>query len=44
MSLLTQGTARLRVALSAAHSERDVAELAEALRQVGALTPRASKL
>ena len=33
----TQGTARLRIALSAAHSERDVAELAAALRKVGAI-------
>jgi len=32
-----QGTARLRVALSAEHSEADVAALAEALRSVGAL-------
>jgi len=35
-----QGTARLRVALSAAHSARDVDELAEALRAVGVLPPR----
>jgi 8-amino-7-oxononanoate synthase len=35
-----KGTARLRVALSAAHSERDVEELAETLREVGVLQPR----
>ena len=32
-----EGSARLRVALSAAHSEEDVASLASALRETGAL-------
>ena len=34
------GTARLRVALSAAHSERDVRELAAALQEVGVVPPQ----
>lgn len=36
-----RGTARLRVALSAAHSEKDVRDLARALGEVGVLPPRA---
>jgi 8-amino-7-oxononanoate synthase len=42
--LFVQGTARLRVALSAEHSEADVAALAEALRSVGALVVPVSKI
>jgi hypothetical protein len=34
-----EGTSRLRMALSAAHSEQDVEDLVQALRRCGALQP-----